>query len=56
MTIVEATGKGKVDLLKALSSVSAGAVKPSIAAVKVVRKDAAGNVIEEKIVKYGDNR
>lgn len=48
MTIKEAKGEAHISLARALaavSHVSGGRVRASIAEVKVVRRDAAGNVI-----------
>jgi hypothetical protein len=53
--IVESVGNGRIDLRNALG-LSSGKVAASIGAVKLVRKDADGNILEEKTVTYGDNR
>lgn len=54
--IVEAVGNGRANLRAALAELSTAKVTASIGAIKLQRKDAAGNILEEKTVTYGDNR
>lgn len=54
--IVEAVGNGRANLRAALAELSPNRATASIRAVKLQRKDAAGNILEEKTVTYGDNR
>jgi hypothetical protein len=54
--IVEAVGNGRANLRAALAELSNAKVGASIGSVKIERKDADGNILEVRIVTYGDNR
>lgn len=53
--IVEGVGHARVDMQKLFRRALAEGMKPQIARVHLVRRDAQGNVIEEKVID-GDDR
>lgn len=54
--IVEAVGHGRANLRSMFDQMKAPIPQPTIQRVRLVKKDAQGNVIEDLTVDYGNHR